>query len=112
MSDTISEQRQEKDQLKKENEELKKKIAELEATQEEVDPEEKVMYTSDGGEMPIEEWKAREESFQFCYLLLQFILFLQLVLFASAQIVSLICDTSFCRMSLQFSLQRSFSSSF
>jgi hypothetical protein len=32
----------------------------LETAQEEEDPEEKIMYTSDGGEMPIEEWKARE----------------------------------------------------
>ena len=50
-------------QLEKENEELKKKIAELTAAQkEEEEPEEKIMITSDGEEMPIEEWKAREAS--------------------------------------------------
>jgi cell division protein FtsB len=63
--------KEEKDQLRKdngelkmENDELKKKISELEAKveEEEEDPKERVMYTTDGEEMAIEECKAREEA--------------------------------------------------
>ena len=62
MSDTIADQRKEKDQLKMENEELKKKLAELTADQKEEEPEERIMYASDGEEVPVDEWKKREAS--------------------------------------------------